>query len=168
MSVLQVVFLITSALTLVAASMVVVARNLFHAALWLIVTLFGVAVVFVLLDADFLAVAQVAVYIGAIAILIIFAIMLTRGVMHTDLPQFSRHWALSLFIAIVFFAVLVFVFHQAPQFTQLPNGTVPADSLALLGQAMVDPGQFALPFELASVLLLAVMVGAIMISREKK
>ena len=165
---MQVAFLITSAVILLAAFMVVTTRNLFHAALWLIVALFGVAVVFVLLDAGFLAIAQVALYIGAIAILIIFAIMLTRGVMQHDLPQGNRQWPLGAFIAAAVFLGLWLMLMQAPQFNQLPVTAVPADSLAILGQAMVDPGQYALPFEVASVMLLAAMVGAIMIAREKK
>jgi NADH:ubiquinone oxidoreductase subunit 6 (subunit J) len=149
--------------------MVVMVRNLFHAALWLVVALFGVAVVFVLLEAGFLAVAQVAVYIGAIAILIIFTIMLTRGVMQSTLPQANRRWGVSLFVALASFAGLWLILSQAPQFSQLPlGGAVPADSLPILGQAMVDPGQYALPFEVASVLLLAAMVGAIMVARDKE
>jgi NADH-quinone oxidoreductase subunit J len=168
MTALQVAFLITSAMTLLAAGMVVMVRNLFHAALWLVVALFGVAVVFVLLEAGFLAIAQVAVYIGAIAILIIFAIMLTRGVMQYTLPQANRRWGIGLFIAVACFMGLWLILAQTPQFNQLPLGAVPADSLPMLGQAMVDPGQYALPFEVASVLLLAAMVGSIMIAREKK
>lgn len=165
---MQVAFLITAAVTLLAAFMVVTTRNLFHAALWLIVTLFGVAVVFVLLDASFLAIAQVALYIGAIAILIIFAIMLTRGVMQYDLPQANRQWPVGAFVAAAAFVGLWLMLMQAPQFNQPPVAAVPADSLPMLGQAMVDMGQYALPFEVASVLLLAAMIGSIMNAREKK
>ena len=76
----QIVFILVAILTLGSALMVVTTRNLVHAALWLVVALFGVAVFFVLLHAGFLAVAQVVIYIGAIAILTIFTIMLTRRV----------------------------------------------------------------------------------------
>ena len=74
----QIVFLVVAFATLGSGFMVVTTRNMVHAALWLVATLFGVAMVFVLLDAGFLAVVQVVVYIGAIAILFIFAVMLTR------------------------------------------------------------------------------------------
>ena len=74
----QIIFLIVGAVTLVAGLMVVTVRNLVHAALWLVATLFGVAIIYTLLNASFLAVVQVVVYIGAIAILFIFAVMLTR------------------------------------------------------------------------------------------
>jgi len=74
----QIFFLIVAAATLIFALRVVTTGNLVHAALWLVATLSGVAVVFALLQASFLAVVQVVVYIGAIAILFIFAVMLTR------------------------------------------------------------------------------------------
>jgi NADH-quinone oxidoreductase subunit J len=77
MTALQIIFLITAVVTLGSALMVVTSRNLIHSALWLILSLFGVAVLYVVLNASFLAVAQVVIYIGAIAILIIFAVMMT-------------------------------------------------------------------------------------------
>ncbi|MGW8224503.1 MAG: NADH-quinone oxidoreductase subunit J, partial [Anaerolineales bacterium] len=80
MTVMQVVFLITAVVSLGGAVMVVTARNLIHAALWLILTLFGVAVMYGLLSATFFTVIQVVIYIGAITILMIFAIMLTRRI----------------------------------------------------------------------------------------
>jgi len=168
MTALQIVFLLTSAVTLLAATLVVMVRNLFHAALWLVVTLFGVAIVFALLEANFLVAAQVALYIGAIAILIIFAVMLTHNIMRRNLPQGNQQWPLSLGVAIIVFAALAYTLLQVPQFAVLPQAAVPADSLPLLGQAMVDPSQFALAFEVASVLLLAAMVGSIMVARDKK
>ena len=74
----QIIFLLIGALVLGSAFMVVTVRNLLHAALWLVASLFGVAVLYAILQANFLAVVQVVVYIGAIAILFIFAVMLTR------------------------------------------------------------------------------------------
>src|SRR3990170_6669811 len=87
MTVSQGIFLVTALVAVLAALMVVATPRLVHAALWLVVTLGAVAVVFVLLDAAFLAMVQVAVYIGAIAILIIFTVMLTRRVMGDSGPQ---------------------------------------------------------------------------------
>jgi NADH-quinone oxidoreductase subunit J len=168
MTALQIAFLLTSAATLLTATMVVMVRNLFHAALWLVVTLFGVAIIFALLEASFLVVAQVALYIGAISILIIFAVMLTHNIMRYTMPQGNDQWQLSMGVAVVTFACLAFMLLQVPQFTLLPRTPVPADSLALLGQAMVNPSQFALAFEVASVLLLAAMVGSIMVARDRK
>ncbi len=86
MTALQIIFILVAARTLGAGLMVVTARNLIHSALWLVLALFGVAVLYVLLEAGFLAVVQVVVYIGAIAILIIFAIMLTRKIAPDSRP----------------------------------------------------------------------------------
>lgn len=168
MTVLQIVFLFIAAGTLAAAGLVVTVRNLFHAALWLVVTLFGVAIIFALLEANFLVAAQVALYIGAISILIIFAVMLTQGIMHTDTIQINRQAGLSAVVALGFFLGLWLILMQLPNFNQLSTVSVPADSLQQLGQAMVAPDQYALPFEVAAVLLLAAMVGSIMLARDKK
>ena len=166
MTLLQLIFLITGAVILISAFMVVVAHNLVHAALWLIVSLFGVAVLFVLLEAGFLAAVQVILYIGAIAILIIFAIMLTRRVMQDSGPQTNRQWWLGALIAAALFGVLVWAFLQVSY--PLANVPVPDNSLVALGRSFVDPNLYALPFEVASVLLLVALVGSIVIAGEKK
>src|SRR5512143_772376 len=104
MTVEQIIFLIVAIVTLVAAISVVISRNLIHSALWLILALFGVAIFYVLLDAGFFAVIQVIVYIGAIAILFIFAAMLTRRVMQDIGPQSNSNWWLG---AVISLALLV-------------------------------------------------------------
>ena len=87
----QIVFLIVAFVTLGSGLMVVTTRNLVHAALWLVATLFGVAVTYALLNANFLAIVHVLVYIGAIAILFIFAVMLTRRDMRDQGPHVSKN-----------------------------------------------------------------------------
>jgi NADH-quinone oxidoreductase subunit J len=166
MTALQIIFLCAGAATLISGLFVVTARNLVHAALSLIVTLFSVAVLFVLLEAGFLAAVQVVLYIGAIAILIIFAIMLTRRVMQDAGPQTNRQWWLGALIAAALFAALFVILRQVayPEVT----AAVPANSLEILGRSFVDPNQYMLPFELASVLLLAAMIGAIAVAGDKK
>ncbi|HNT23412.1 MAG TPA: NADH-quinone oxidoreductase subunit J [Anaerolineales bacterium] len=169
MTPVQLIFLAVAAVTLAAALMVVLTRNLIHAALWLIVTLFGVAVFYVLLNAGFFAVVQVVVYIGAIAILFIFAAMLTRRVMQDTGPQLNAGSWLAGLVAVLSFGGLVAVLSQWPGFSSqaaaLPEG---ADPLVQLGTALVSPDAYVLPFELASVLLVAAMIGAITVSLEKK
>src|SRR5512138_110095 len=103
----QIAFIIVALFTLGSGCMVVTTRNLVHAALWLVSTLFGVAVTYALLNASFLAVVQVVVYIGAIAILFIFAVMLTRKDMRDQGPQMNRNWWLGLVLAGLVFAGLV-------------------------------------------------------------
>jgi NADH-quinone oxidoreductase subunit J len=170
MTVLQWIFLLTAGVTLAAAIMVVVGPNLVHAALWLILALAGVTVLFVLLDAGFLAVVQVAVYIGAIAILIIFAVMLTRHVTADTQPHVTRSWWLAALASLVLFAGLLAMLTQIPALTvgAAPLPGSPDDTVRDLGQALVSLDRYVLPFETASVLLLAALIGAIVIALPPK
>jgi NADH-quinone oxidoreductase subunit J len=169
MTPLQVVFLVTAAGVLGSALLVVTTRNLVHAALWLVVSLFGVAILFVLLDASFLAVAQVLIYIGAIAILLIFAVMLTRRLMQDAGPQTNPSWWVAALVSILLFAGLVWMVGTwqgfAARAPALPSGL---DPVRELGAALVSPNAYILPFELASVLLLAALIGAIVVASEIK
>lgn len=145
-------------------------RNLFHSALWLIISLFGVAGFFVLLAAPFLAAIQVLVYIGAIVILIIFAIMLTRRLMGLR-EAVNSQWLYGLIGALITFGVIVLGLVLAssgstPLLANQPLSDITGDSLRDLGVALVDLNQYVLPFIVASVLLEAAMVGAIVIARE--
>ena len=169
MTPLQIIFIITAAVTLGAGLMVVTTRNLVHAALWLVLSLFGIAVFYVLLSAGFLAVAQVVIYIGAIAILMIFAIMLTRRVAVDLGPQVNANWGWAVLISLIIFGGIAWILASWPGFdTQIPALPSDSDPLRQLGLALVSPNAFVLPFELASVLLLAALVGAIVIAWDRK
>lgn len=150
--------------------MVVTTRNLVHAALWLVLTLFGVAVTFVLLNAGFLAVAQVVIYIGAIAILMIFAIMMTRRIGQPQASsQTNPNWVWAAVIAAVFFGGIVMLLSNWPGLaTAAPEMSSRADPLRQLGVALVSPNQYVIPFEVASVMLLAALIGAIMIAWDRR
>ncbi len=169
MSAPQIIFLLVSALTLGSAVMVVTTRNLIHAALWLVATLFGVAAVFALLDAGFLAVVQVVVYIGAIAILFIFAVMLTSRDALDRGPQMNPNWWLGALVAVASFAALAMLVLGwggfAAEAAALPSDF---DAVTLLGNALISPEAFVLPFEVASVLLLAALVGAVYVAFNRK
>lgn len=166
---MQIIFLVVAALILGSALLVVTARNLIHAALWLIVTLFGVAVLYALLNAGFLAVVQVVIYIGAIAILFIFAVMLTRADLLDRSPQLNRGWWFNAILAILTFGGLIWLFQTWNGFAKVA-ADVPAgfDAVGSLGNALVSPDLFLLPFELASVLLLAALVGAVYVAFSRK
>jgi NADH-quinone oxidoreductase subunit J len=165
----QIVFILTAILTLGAALMVVTTRNLVHAALWLVVALFGIAVFYVILHAGFLAVAQVVIYIGAIAILMIFAIMLTRRVARDSGSQLNSNWVWGLVVALTTFAGLVWMLSGWSAFGSMAPAWSPLmDPVKLLGLALVAPNGYVLPFELTSILLLAAMIGAIIIAWERK
>jgi NADH:ubiquinone oxidoreductase subunit 6 (subunit J) len=166
---LQIVFIVVAAATLGAALMVVIARNLVHSALWLVASLFGVAIMYVLLEAGFLAVVQVVIYIGAIAVLMIFAIMLTRKIAQEKTPRFNENWLWGAGIAVVIFAALSYILFNWPELnTPLKPLNPSVDTLKALGVALVAPGGYVLAFELASVLLLAALIGAIVVAWERK
>lgn len=165
----QIIFLVVALFTLGSGFMVVTTGNLVHAALWLVATLFGVAVVFAILNAGFLAVVQVVVYIGAIAILFIFAVMLTRKDMRDQGPQMNPGWWAGALIAVLVFAGLIFLL-QGWNGLSRTAAAIPAgfDAVAELGNALVSPDAFVLPFEVASVLLVAALVGAVYVAFNRK
>jgi NADH:ubiquinone oxidoreductase subunit 6 (subunit J) len=165
----KIIFIIVAVVTLVAGISVVTSRNLIHSALWLILALFGIAIFYVLLDAGFFAVIQVIIYIGAIAILFIFAAMLTRRVMQDTGPQSNPNWWLGALIAILLFAGIAVILINWQGFTTLaPVLANPSGRVSQLGLALVSADQYVLPFELASILLVAGMIGAIFVAGEKK
>ena len=165
----QIIFLITSVLILGSAFMVVTVRNLLHAALWLVVSLFGVAVLYAILQANFLAVVQVVVYIGAIAILFIFAVMLTRRELMDKGRQTRTTWWIPALLGLLLLAGLVVLILSIPgvsrSATALPEGL---DSVRALGTALVSPDAYVIPFEVASVLMLAALVGAVYVATADK
>jgi NADH-quinone oxidoreductase subunit J len=161
----QILFLLTGALILVSGLMVVTVRKLLHAALWLVVALFGVAVLYALLQASFLAVVQVVVYIGAIAILFIFAVMLTRREMRDQGPQTRPNWWIAALLGLLVLGGLTFLILDAPAADRMPVALPEGlDTVRALGTALVSPDAYVLPFEVASVLLLAALVGAVYIA----
>lgn len=165
----QIIFLLVALFTLASGFMVVTTGNLVHAALWLVSTLFGVAVTYALLNATFLAVVQVVVYIGAIAILFIFAVMLTRKDMRDQGPQMNRNWWVGALLAVLTFVGLFFLLQGwsglSGTATDIPAGF---DSISELGNALVSPDAYVLPFEVASVLLVAALVGAVYVAFNRK
>src|SRR5512138_2779979 len=146
----QIIFLLVALFTLGSGLMVVTTRNLVHAALWLVATLFGVAVTYALLHANFLAVVQVVVYIGAIAILFIFAVMLTRKDMREQGPQMNPNWWLGGVLAVLVFGGLLFLLQGwsglGTTAADIPTGF---DAISELGNALTSPNAFVLPFEVA-------------------
>jgi len=161
---LQFVFIILSIITLGAALAVVTSKNLFHSALFLVLSFVGVAGLYILLEAGFLAAVQILVYVGAISILIIFAIMLTRRLMAKDLVQRNAQWGISALVALLLFALLGFVLLRVNW--PVVGGDVSAESISILGQKLMST--YAVPFEVASVLLLVALVGSIIIARERE
>lgn len=160
-------FVVFTIFTLGGALGVVTTRNLFQGTIWLMVSLFGVAGYFVLLSAPFLAAVQILVYIGAIAILITFAVMLTRSIARIKeryirtLPNLIA--SLALFLILLLGVTIPIFGPHSPE--SIPDYVA---STRDLGAALVDENGYVVPFLLASVLLTAAMIGAIFIARDEK
>lgn len=164
---LQIVFLVSSVVLLIAAVFAVTTRNLVHAALWMVLCFFGVAILFVMLGTGFFAVIQVVVYIGAIAVLILFVIMLTNPeILEQKLPKRGVWWT-SLLTMLTFLLVLILLIQALPISQSMLPGSNDNGMVQALGKALVEPGQFGLVFELASVLLLVALIGAIYLAQDR-
>lgn len=165
----QGLFLVLAVGVLASAVMVVTARRLIHAVFWLISVLMGVAILYAMLRAGFLVVVQVVVYVGAIAILFIFAIMLTRRDLRDHAMQSRRDWWLAALISLMVTAGLLAVILALPQVQRTPpSWPSDLDALRALGKALISPEGYVLPFEVASVLLLAALLGAVYLASTKE
>ena len=145
-------------LILISAVWVVTLSNLFRAALSLGVVLIGVAAVFLLLEAEFLAFVQILVYVGAVLTLVVFAIMLTARLQSTPSIPASRPRLPAAVVSLGLFALLASVTASLP--STAPAGA--AVTLAALGQQLVTT--LVLPFEVISLVFVAAMVGAIVLA----
>jgi NADH:ubiquinone oxidoreductase subunit 6 (subunit J) len=155
-------FYVVAAILLVSSLAVVLLPNVIHSALSLALSFLAVAAIFVLLNAEFVAFVQILIYAGAVMVLLLFAVMLTRhsGSPLSNLPNMQAKWA-AVVAGLVFVGLAgSFVGTSWPVQAQ----ALPADITALLGQLIF--GKYVLAFEAASLLLLAAMVGAIVIARE--
>ena len=147
----------------VAAIAVVTARNVVHAALYLVVTLLAVGGVYLLLGAEFLGWVQILIYVGAIVILFLFGLMLTKAPIGRDTLDNHQRWVAGLVGALVF-AGLVFLIQDAfPVKDAVATSSFQA-STALIGDAIFR--RYVLPFEAISFLLLAALIGAIVLARK--
>ena len=185
----DIVFWILSVMAIGAALGVVLVPNLFRAALLLIVVFVAVAGMFILLSAEFLAVVQILIYVGAIAILIIFAIMLTRDVQRGNLPN-RMHIPAAVFAALLFSALVAVAVETKWDFlpaeqqervdlvqvnavttltgeTLDEEGVSPEEQEEVQGSGLADLliSDYVLPFEAVSVLLLAALIGALVLVR---
>ena len=166
----QLGFILVSLLTLGMGIVVVTNRNLFHAALAMMASFLGVAGLYIFPDAGFLAAAQLLVYIGAISILIIFAIMLTRRMMQAQETPFNSQSGLGLLTAVATFALITAVVMRywggSAAFNGRPDvpDSVLQGTVVELGKAFVSANGFVIPFVVASVLLLAALIGAIYVA----
>jgi NADH-quinone oxidoreductase subunit J len=161
----QVVFVMMTVPTVVGALIVVLAPNLYHNALGLVLSFFGVAGIYALLEAEFLAVSQVLIYVGAISTLITFAIMLTRGMMFGGTSRTNQQMLTASIMAVLLFLVLGGILTQVawPEVgATLPDGE---QIIATLGQLFVST--YLIPFEMMALLLLVALAGALLLARDR-
>jgi len=163
-TVIQGIFFLVAAFTVGASLLVVSARNLVHCAIALVFAFFGVAALFILLDAEFLAAAQVLLYVGGITILMLFAIMLTSRISAKGLKIMNEQVGIAALVVLAIFGLMAFA--SLKGFPAAVAPAVMADNTASLGTLLLTT--YVLPFEVVSLLLLAAMVGAIILARRER
>jgi NADH-quinone oxidoreductase subunit J len=163
---MEIAFWILSAITVIGAILAITMRNLVHCVLSLILFFLGIAGHYLLLRADFLFAVQVLIYIGAVAVLILFAIMLTRHVTGTEGPRevLGGKWWAGMGTAVIIAGLLWAIIRKDPLAQMLPAG-VASTSVAEIGRALV--ADWLVPFEAMAVLLTAALIGAVVIALEE-
>lgn len=158
-------FWITALFTVAGALAAALLKNLVHCALSLTVTFAGLAILYLQLDAQFAGFAQMLVYIGAVAILVVFAILLTRGAGAPEYRIFTTSWLGGLVIAAAVFALLAWsVITSLP--TKAAVSAEPAVTVQAIGQALMS--SYVLPLEIVAVVLTVALIGAVIVAMHDK
>ncbi|MFI1739239.1 NADH-quinone oxidoreductase subunit J [Streptomyces sioyaensis] len=160
----EIAFVLVGIGTLGAAALTVTTRQLVHAALWLVVALGGVAVEYLLLTAEFIAWVQVLIYVGSVVVLLLFGLMLTKAPIGRSPDADSGNRRAALVVALASAAALVWVVVDAFRATWINLDGAAQGSTEASGRSLFQ--YWVLPFEALSVLLLAALVGAIVLSRK--
>ena len=161
-----VVFFIFAILAIAAAWGVVTSKNIMHSALYLALSFAGVAVLYVLMNADYLAAVQLLIYTGGIAIMVVFAVMLTlRGEISKSNPE-NRVWGWGALIATLMFIMIAFVILTNADWRILPTPWTAGGSAADISLLLLT--KFMIPFEAAAVLLTVALVGAVILAKGVK
>ncbi|WP_225835441.1 NADH-quinone oxidoreductase subunit J [Streptomyces sp. NK08204] len=162
----EIAFLLVGLATFGAALVTVTTKQLVHAALWLVVALGGLAVEYLLLTAEFIAWVQVLIYVGSVVVLLLFGLMLTKApIGRSPDADSGNRWA-ALTVAVAATGALVWVVVDAFRTTWIDLDGPAAGSTRVTGESLFRT--WVLPFEALSVLLLAALVGAIVLSRKAK
>lgn len=155
-------FVITALITMISAIAAMSLRNLVHCVLCLAVTFAGIALVFLQLEANFIGFAQVLVYIGAVSILVLFALLMTRGGTELTLRQWNPgHWMTGTIIGVSVFAVMSFGILKS-SVRQSPLPVAKEESLQTLGNSLL--AQYVLPLEVMALLLTVALIGAALLA----
>jgi NADH-quinone oxidoreductase subunit J len=159
-------FLILAAITLTAACAAMMLRGLVHCALALAVALAGIGTLYLSLGAQFLGLAQLLVYVGAVAVLIVFVILLTQGGDRDSPPLFPARWPVGgTLVALAVFAVLAWaIFHSGV--IRASAEPAPQATIRQLGAALMQG--YVLPLEVIGLLLTAALIGAVIVAMKEK
>lgn len=167
----SVAFLVIAAVLVGSALAVVTMRNIVHAALYLVLVFGAAAGIYILLNAEFIAIVQILVYAGAVTILILFSIMLTQNPNSRSSNPGNRQSFLAAFIALALCGGIIFAFSQNGAISNGDSNAAASGaggSVVAIGQLLYSPNSYSyvLPFEIATLVLLVAIVGAIVIGRE--
>ena len=156
-------FAIIAAVMIVGALRVVTTSNVVHAALWLVVVLAGAAAQYILLAAEFVAITQVLVYIGAVMVLFLFGTMLTRSRIGRETDLNNTYWKLGIPVSLVLFVAMAVALLNS-----FGDEKMPEDAAIVTTQQVSDQifGPYLLPFWALSFVLLAAVIGAIVLARK--
>lgn len=159
---LETIFFITIAIiTVTSALLMITTKNTFRSVILFIVTLLGFAGLYLLLQAQFVAFMQIMVYVGAVTVLTIFVIMLTKDIASIELKKSAHKKGIILIFTAIFLALLVKIFINVPNQNPAPSLN---NEIAGIGKLFL--AKYALPFEVVSVLLLSALIGAIVVARK--
>ncbi len=161
-----VVFFIFAIMAVAAAWGVVTSKNIVHSALFLALSFIGVAVLYVLLNADFLAAVQILIYTGAVAVMIVFAVMLTlRGEVNESNLE-NRSWGWGALVSILVFVMIFLVVQTNSDWRILATPWTSASSALDLSWLLMR--QYMVPFEVAAILLTIALIGAVVLAKGVK
>ncbi|MGC8792705.1 MAG: NADH-quinone oxidoreductase subunit J family protein [Bryobacteraceae bacterium] len=160
-------FYLFAAITLAGALLTITRRNAVHSAISLILSLIGVAGLFLLQKAEFLFAVQIVLYVGGVMVLFLFVIMLVNLDQAARMRQFSGQWWLALACVLAVATEIVYVLTRGSRSIQLAPSARPAGGGNVELVADVLFKQYLLPFELASILLLAAIVGSVIMARKR-
>jgi NAD(P)H-quinone oxidoreductase subunit 6 len=158
------VFYLLAGIAVVGAAGVALSSNIIYSALALMISFLGVAGLYVLLYAEFVAGVQVLIYVGGVLVLTLFAVMLTQGIRDVEVSNRSVGRPLGLVIVAGTFAVMLQAYLAASWHAADAAATMPSSTYGI-GDALLGP--YVLPFEVASIVLLTVLVGAVVLSRKE-
>ena len=165
MELFDIIFWLFALITLGSAVVVVFSRNIIYSAFSLLFTFFGVAGVYVLLGADFIAVTQILVYVGGILVLLVFGVMLTNKVVDVDMKTGTLQVLPAAMVVALTAGTLCGIFYVT-DWRLIPSENVIPTTAGALGEMMMT--SYLLPFEVASIVLLVALVGAAMIARKER